>query len=123
MFFIFNFKEIFCVYTTQYSSELSELSSKLTGFGASKTLNGFQINDMQVFITLTDNSSFIYQHPIYMVFEFDRSEKKMRWNGISFFQTVEVVDVQLRRTTGYDDVIGVGANLRRHRRRFHAYVS
>ena len=117
----FNIKEMFCVNSLRDSSQLSQL--KLTRFGAAQIVNGFQINDMHVSITQTDDSSFIYQHSSYVAFECDRSER-MRGNGISFFQRLsEVVDVHLRRSIGNDDVIGVGANLRRHRKQFHAYVS
>ena len=50
-----------------------------------------QINDIHFVTVQTDNSSFIHQHLIYFPFQDDRSEKKVRWNGISFLRTFQVV--------------------------------
>ena len=72
--------------------------SKLTIFGASQTVDGFQINDIHVSIITTfaqaDNASFIHRHSFYVPSQFDFSEKKMCRNDISFLQTFQVVDVQ-----------------------------
>ena len=56
----------------------NERSSQSTRFGASQTVDGFQINDTGFFKANTHDFMLIHCHPFYFEFNFHRRKKKMR---------------------------------------------
>jgi hypothetical protein len=110
----------------KHQRAFKDFSNSLIVLGASQMIDGIQINDIHSVIVQTDNSSFINHHLLYHPFQDDRSEKKMRRNGVSFFQAFQVVDVQfwiIIIAWEYSDVLGVSAANNRIQPWFRAYVT